>query len=290
MVFLYNNTLVKRRAIVLIYSMIQPIIYGGHETSASFVVSMHLSLTKSRYCGGTLIAPRFVLTAAHCPKPNYIRFGKRKFVKAESITTHPLYKNVRGGNDFAIVKLAEPVLDIKPVLLSLRKEEMYSETATTMGWGRIDPIKQSNVLKEEDFQLISTDVCRVKDYDATRRSMSKYQRKRFQSHLPDSVLCALSTKQGNSVCFGDSGGPLVRNKDADRPLLIGVTSWVIECGLKDAPMGFARVSFARDFIDQHSKGHAWFNDGETPKSIAPYPPQISILILLLLVLKNLITT
>ena len=256
----------------------RPVIYGGHETPVDkykFIASMRSNYTGEHHCGGSLIAPHFILTAAHCHsvelKIDYIVIGSHynnpnvsvSNVRAvKRVTIHPKYNGEEIKNDFAIVELSEPVLDIKPVLLSLRKEEKYGEMATSMGWGRINQYKQSKVLKEEEFKLISPNVCLAKWNDATRRvhPLGKFGFIQVVGDVSDSVLCVLTASDGNSTCNGDSGGPLVRNKDAERPLLIGVTSFVSECGLNDAPLGFSRVSFARDFIDQHSKGHEWKDD------------------------------
>ena len=106
------------------------------------------------------------------------------------------------------------------------------------------------MLKEQDFKLISPEDCI----------------RRVRKYVPDSVMCAMATSDGNSTCYGDSGGPLVRSKDAARPLLIGVTSFITggKCANNDAPLGFARVSSAREFIDECAEGHEWYDD--TPPS------------------------
>lgn len=59
------------------------------------------------------------------------------------------------------------------------------------------------------------------------------------------MICAGFENGGRDSCFGDSGGPLVING-----MLVGVVSWGIECASPFYPGVYARVSYARKWIQQ----------------------------------------
>ena len=108
-------------------------------------------MNDSHYCGATLIAPLWLLTAGHCltdfkPKKIIVAYGSgnrsamKHFAEVDRLVVHPQYTGwPKYLNDIALVKLKQPVqLDasIKPACLQSTYTRLYEEL-DAVGWGRI---------------------------------------------------------------------------------------------------------------------------------------------------------
>jgi uncharacterized protein len=87
---------------------------------------------------GTLIAPQWVLTAAHVAR--YLKSGHAmtingKLYPSESITLHPKWLITgRSEHDIALIKLREPVTEVSPIALYRQKDEL-GKAITIIGRG-----------------------------------------------------------------------------------------------------------------------------------------------------------
>jgi secreted trypsin-like serine protease len=208
------------------------------------------------FCGGTLIGPYTVLTAAHCvtwiaPEEEdqlSVIVGRTLLTnetqgQARGVTdfiVHPGYNPEEGSfvPDVAVLLLDEPVTDIQPVALvtpGTDALERPGRVVTGVGWGNIvrqDPFPGGGVsvypdrLQEVGVPIVSDDECQV-SYEG--------------SVVPEYEVCAGRT--GKDTCQGDSGGPLFAAvPGSTRVIQIGVTSWGAGCAAPGFPGVYAQLS------------------------------------------------
>lgn len=77
-----------------------------------------------------------------------------------------------------------------------------------------------------------------------------YERAGQIQHIPHIFVCAGYQEGGKDSCDGDSGGPLVTRRSDGRFQLSGVVSWGVNCGERNQPGVYTRISAFRDWINQ----------------------------------------
>jgi hypothetical protein len=212
-------------------------------------------------CTATLIAPRRLLTAAHCvshvvPGTTTAHVGGRPYV-AVRVARHPRFQYLTPDfpaepyRDLGLVELDRDVVGVRPVPLARGHVRTGQAVELTgYGTGRADQPGNYGVLRHAGLVVRAAAVCR-RELDRARPGQGAQYRDRVMLCTQD----ADGDRPFSSGCYGDSGAPLTLRTARGRTVLVGVDSWGVACGTRDGdPEVFARVSAERRFLEAADPG------------------------------------
>uniref|UniRef100_UPI00398EF5C0 trypsin-like isoform X2 n=1 Tax=Pristiophorus japonicus TaxID=55135 RepID=UPI00398EF5C0 len=208
-------------------------IVGGYDCAkheTPWIVSLNVGY---HFCGGSLIHPNWVVSAAHCYKKRIqVRLGEHdisaidgteQFIDSARVIRHPRYSSHNLDNDIMLIKLSQSAaLNRNVVSIALPTScTTAGEMCLISGWGNT----MSSGKGQEGLQCLDAPVLSDADCHGAYPGM-----------ITDNMMCVGFMDGGKDSCQGDSGGPVVCNG-----MLQGIVSWGYGCAERYHPGVYTRV-------------------------------------------------
>jgi trypsin len=228
-------------------------IVGGGVPTAEGIGRSVVTIVGSRgnFCTGALIAPKLVLTVAHCVQPGavykIVEYGNGRppqLHEVKAVAAHPAFSMQaimahRASADVALLQLEAQPKDTNPTILSVPQLPILAGSRFTIAGVGVAVRGEGK----------TGGIVRVAGLVATGRPGA------LQIRLVDPE--GQGTRAGLGACTGDSGGPVFEDRQGGT-VLVGVISWstgsnnTAGCG---GLTGVTPLTLYRDWILQTAR--AW---------------------------------
>ncbi|KAG7299929.1 hypothetical protein JYU34_016954 [Plutella xylostella] len=224
-------------------------IIGGRASSVNrHPYQASMVINGNSFCGGFIISPDYVMTAAHCvrgvsPSSIRLRVGSTRrdsggrIARVSNVTVHPQYGTPRFDKDIAVLRLARPLsfsASVRPIRLPQRRQPVPLVRLTVTGWGLTAPRGRQipRIMMEAQVPVVPHWLCRLS----------------YSDSLTNNMFCGGHFLIGGvSSCQGDSGGPAVF-----RGVAFGIVSYARGCALPLSPTVFTNIAALRDWVTQNT--------------------------------------